>query len=275
MNQSIGLSVNIKGEGTYMSPDSIEYGSRPMSMEDMLNDDVQAADPQYQESIEQEAVPVFTDTNTTEKVVVEEAYISESQKPDFDLNSTQDARYNKNEEGGVLRTGKTAAPELVQVALPVGRRSLTPDENVSRVIADVAAKKTVVMDGTESAKALRDDGIADGGVFVQRSPRQDFKDMDTDGAVLKPTSPNISEKTRPGNIEVSGFVVRNPKTAQFENVTQYFDDIESAMAMVSDNKYLFIQAGVPKLADIISGKPIIVKGDKQVAEYVNGSWRKI
>jgi len=281
----MNVGFTIKGEGEYMGPedkDAVSFG-KPQSIDDianadgkdegnivekLANDAVETVIVDNDAVVEAASTDVVPDQLPTQAdvlahTVVDTPTLSESDKPGFNPLAKQDARVDSEDEGGVSSTG---------------RHSLTPTENVSRYIPEVDGKKRrAAMVGNEKADGLQDDGLPEGGVIIQKRPHQDFADSDDDGAALQPGSPNIQEKERPNSIELSGFSV----TQKFKQgnrtvpVLAFYNDKETAMATVSGDKYLAVIDGSPLLTSIVNGKPIVIKGDRQIMEYVNGSWRKV
>lgn len=284
----MNLKFKLKGEGRYMSHnDAVEFG-RPKSIEDLVNEDVSVerakvlreddtAIEETEEAVEMTAVigPPEVDVSIAEgaaatavgggdptRTVVDVPTLSASPKPDFDPTEAQDARRNDSTEGGAFRSGT--------------RHSLTPKSNVSRYIAEVDGrqKKTPAAEPTE---AMSGEELMEGGVFVQRIPHQDFSESPDDGKAFRPESPNLSEKRHSHEVELTGFSARYSlgKGHRTVPVVAFYDNVETAMMTIAGMKYMTVVDGKQLLTDIVNGKPIIVKDERQVMEYVNGAWRKI
>jgi len=253
-----------------MSPnnDAVNFG-KPQSIEDIVNSD---SDNQEVEDLGDKATAaVMSDVESKsavgggnpDRIVVDEPVLSTAKKAGFDPLAAQDARRDDRKEGGVVSTK---------------RHSLTPDNNVSRYIPEIDGKnRRLVMSGEEKADGLSEDGLPEGGVVIQKSPHQDFSDQIDDGHALRPTSPNIQEKSRPKAVELSGFSVRYHTNTGHRTIPimSFYNDVETAMATIGGMHYLTIVDNEPILTEIVSGKPIIIKNDRQLMEHVNGSWRRI
>jgi hypothetical protein len=132
-----------------------------------------------------------------------------------------------------------------------------------------------------SLQDARRDGDREGGVArpMTTGPQKTDGDAAKEGSQIKPTG--IPADTT-NKFEVSGFSVSYEETKGqglvSVDITDYFDDIETAQASVNGDKYLMPRAGGGfKVVNIVSGAPKITYQERELYEYMNtkNAWRRI
>jgi hypothetical protein len=98
-----------------------------------------------------------------------------------------------------------------------------------------------------------------------------------DGSVYFP-EPERDVSAIKGMYEVGGFTVQyEPKQGEgliSIQIHNYFPDLETAMASVTDNRYMMPMKQWYKVARISLGSPIICLNERQIYEYIDGKWRR-
>jgi hypothetical protein len=113
---------------------------------------------------------------------------------------------------------------------------------------------------------------------------------DLEGGIARPSTMQFSEKNNPqeeGYIvkynkpkietdkwEVSGFSVMVGSTQGVE-ISNFFDDLETAKRSVVGNSYLMPTEKSYKLTKINKGAPIITYNEQQLFMYINNKWVNI
>jgi hypothetical protein len=116
------------------------------------------------------------------------------------------------------------------------------------------------------------------------------ENYDLEGGIARPSTMQFSEKNNPqeeGYImkynkpkietdkwEVSGFSVMVGSTQGIE-ISNFFDDLETAKRSVVGNSYLMPTEKSYKLTKINKGAPIITYNEQQLFMYINNKWVNI
>jgi hypothetical protein len=118
--------------------------------------------------------------------------------------------------------------------------------------------------------------------FNQNAVQDALSDESEEGGVVKPKkqvdfgdsggSVVFNKDHRSDSAVVMyGFSVTMPDNSVFE-VDKEFNNIETAMSTINNNKYMMIVNNEPILVDIIDGEPRISVGDVEKKMYINGTW---
>jgi len=124
---------------------------------------------------------------------------------------------------------------------------------------------------------LRPTDGPEGGVIrtSAKGPTMSSVDNKNAGGMLKPTADMMAD-ARPNKYEMSGFEAEYEMNGMHHRVhiRDYFDDLKSAQATITGDKYLMpMPGGSFKLAKI-SGTPTISFNEREIISIKNGEWQR-
>lgn len=165
----------------------------------------------------------------------------------------------------------------------------TEEEHVGAHAQDAKKQSNITTDPTPpisdnpgfDQSAIQDariDSKIEGGVTNPKrstGPQKFNGDSSSEGGIIGKREP-LSDST-PGAYELSGFHVEMDTGAGMVSIqiTQDFKDADTAKLAVNGDKYLMpVKGGGFKSCQIIRGAPILCYEERQIAEYIDGKWRR-
>jgi len=132
-------------------------------------------------------------------------------------------------------------------------------------------------DGNTIQSALSDSEREGGVILAKTTGPMRAQDPREDGGVIKETV-DIGANAVMGKYEVGGFTVQYESkrdVIRSVRIRDYFDDIETAFASVTGDKYLMPVGAGYKISTISLGMPSISFNERQVYVYKSGQWKRV
>ena len=238
----------------------------PLSLEDLIDEKSKPAELaeteniMYDVGVSEALKNVVSGVDAPEIVTDPEPTHAATYKDEFDINSTQNALDDFDEEGGIRK---------VVVGGPV---MLTHESSVEMKV-DLGNKVSDFNPGTVQ-NALLDSSVEGGVVSNKTTGAMKTEDYTKDGSQTKETD----KVTESNKYRVFGFAVQfKSKNSLDEIVTvtkqisDYFEDLTKAMITVNGSKYLMpLKNGAFDVVDVVSGIPSISFQDQMLYTYTGG-----
>ena len=248
-------------------------------VEDTLNEFVGSPDnlasPIQQNIVIDQAVieKAVTDIINPDKIVTDPTP-TPAKDLEFDINKSSNALDDFDEEGGVRKVRSPGAP-----AVDLNKEVY---ESIKSEQIVLGSKKSDFNPGTIQNALL--DSDREGGIVTNKSASNMKSNGDAASEGKQFAAGTTQENTDNDNkYRVYGFDVQyteksgseQPKTIT-KSISDFFIELSSAMILVNGSKYMLpVDNDSFKMVDIVSGKPTISLGDRQLYQYGNGMWKKL
>jgi hypothetical protein len=172
-----------------------------------------------------------------------------------------------DDEGGVKPVTSNTVNILDDTKL------ITIPDGVFDGVLGLGANKSQFSPGTVQ-NALRDNDTEGGIVSNKSASMMRSDDPAKDGGQMKLSSVLDENENK---FRLYGFTVQYSDGSKVvtRNVSDFFDDLESATVSINGAKYLMPMANGFKVVDIVSGVPIVSHSEQAIYQHINSEWKRV